>query len=75
MAGALIKLRILRYLSLLPMWEFDNVMKISTGEAMWELIYTDRWMDGGTDVVKLSSLSDCAINRVTQRMLPFTLKY
>jgi hypothetical protein len=36
-------------ISLVPMWEFNNVMKISTGRATWELIYMDRWMDGRTD--------------------------
>ncbi len=42
------------------MWEFNNVMKISMGEATWKLIYTDRGTygqtDGRTDVVK--SLSE-----------------
>ncbi len=33
----------------LPTWEFDNLMKISTGEARWELIYTDRQTDRQTD--------------------------
>ncbi len=37
------------YLSLLPMWEFDYIMKISTGEATCKLIYTDRQTDGRTD--------------------------
>jgi hypothetical protein len=36
--------------------EHYYVMENSTGEAMWDLIYTDGRMDGQTDVIK-STLS------------------
>jgi hypothetical protein len=46
-------------------------MKFSTGEATWELNYTDRWMDGRmdgwTDAVKLFSLSDKPIGAAPGR--------
>jgi hypothetical protein len=37
------------YLSLLPTWEFDDVIKNSTGRAMWDLIYMDRQTDRQID--------------------------